>query len=135
MGAPAGGDQAVLPKSRQGESALWVGVHVASALCVQLFYNLSDPATEGMLYEVERVRHFTDISLKKVPDMKLHVGVDDQSGLVHSLVTTSANMGDLRASEELLHGEEVRVWGDGGYCGTEKREAHADVWLRQGALP
>ena len=61
------------------------------------------------------------ISLKKIPDMKLHVGVDDQSGLVHSLVTTSANMRDLRASEELLHGEEVRVWGDGGYRGTEKR--------------
>ncbi len=53
--------------------------------------------------------------------MKLHVGGDDQSGLVHSLVTTSANMRDLRASEELLHGEEVRVWGDGGYRGTEKR--------------
>ena len=58
--------------------------------------------------------------------MKLHVGVDDQSGLVHSLATTSANMHDLRASEQLLHGEEVRVWGDGGYRGMEKREAHED---------
>ena len=38
--------------------------------------------------------------------MKLHVGVDDQSGLVHSLATTSANMHDLTASEQLLHGEE-----------------------------
>ena len=35
--------------------------------CVQLFYNLSDPAMEDMLYEIERVRRFTDISLKKVP--------------------------------------------------------------------
>ena len=117
--------------------------------CVQLFYNLSDPATEGMLYEIERVRRFTGISLSKVPDdrkrerdpemkqvrrkgnqwhfgMKLHVGVDDQSGLVHSLATTSANMHDLRASEQLLHGEEVRVWGDAGYRGMEKREAHED---------
>ncbi len=58
--------------------------------------------------------------------MKLHVGVDDQNGLVHSLVTTSAKMHDLRASEKLLHGEEVRVWGDGGYRGMEKREAHKD---------
>ena len=64
--------------------------------------------------------------------MKLRVGVHDQSGLVHSLATTSANMGDLRAPEELLHGEEVRVWGDGGYRGTEKREAHED---RQVAWP
>ena len=58
--------------------------------------------------------------------MKLQVGVDDQSGLVHSLATTSAKVHDLRASEELLHGEEARVWGDAGYGGMEKREAHED---------
>ncbi len=58
--------------------------------------------------------------------MKLHVGVDDQNGLVHSQATTSATMHDLTASEQLLHGEEVRVWGDEGYRGMEKREAHKD---------
>ena len=58
--------------------------------------------------------------------MKLHIGVDDQSGLVHSLATTSANVHDLTASEQLLHGEEARVWGDAGYRGMEKREAHKD---------
>ena len=58
--------------------------------------------------------------------MKLHVGVDDQSGLVHSLATTSANRHDLTASEQLLHGEEARVWGDAGYRGMEKRKAHKD---------
>ena len=58
--------------------------------------------------------------------MKLHVGVDDQSGLVHSLATTSANMHDLTASEELLQGEEARVWGDAGHRGIEKSEAHED---------
>ena len=36
--------------------------------CVQLFYSLSDPATEDMLYGIERVRRFTGISPKKVPD-------------------------------------------------------------------
>ena len=36
--------------------------------CVQLFYNLSDPAMEDMLYEVESVPRFCDISLEKVPD-------------------------------------------------------------------
>ena len=167
--------------------------------CVQLFYNLSDAATEDMLYEVESVRRFTGIRLNKVPDqttilnvrhlperhglgrvlfesikehlaeqglmlkegtmldasiiaappstknrtregdpemkqtkkgnqwsfgMKLHIGVDAQSGLVHSLATTSGNVHDLRVSEQLRHGEEVRVWGDAGYRGIEKREAH-----------
>ena len=36
--------------------------------CVQLFYSLSDPATEDVLYGIERVRRFTGISLKKVSD-------------------------------------------------------------------
>ena len=58
--------------------------------------------------------------------MKLHVEVDDQSGLVHSLATTSAKMHDLTASEQLLHGEEARVWGDARYRGMEKRKAHED---------
>ena len=36
--------------------------------CVQLFYNLSDPAMEEMLYEIESVRRFTGVRLEKVPD-------------------------------------------------------------------
>ena len=165
------------------------------------FYNLSDPATENMLYGIEKARRFTGISLNKAPDettilnfrhllerhglpqvlfesikehlaeeglilkegtivdanimeaptstknrkrerdpemkqtrkgnqwrlgMKLHVGVDGQSGLVHSLATTSANVHDLTASEQLLHGGEARTWGDAGSRGMEKREAHKD---------
>ena len=40
--------------------------------------------------------------------------------------STTANVHDLTASEQLLHGEEVRVWGDAGYGGMEKREVHKD---------
>ena len=169
--------------------------------CVQLFYNLSDPATEDMLYEIESVRRFAGLTLKKVPEettilnfrhllerhglppvlfesikehlaeaglmlkegtivdasiipapastknlkrerdpemkqtskgnqwhfgMKLHIGVADQSGLVHSLATTSAKVDELSASEQLLHGQEARIWGDAGYGGIEKREAHEE---------
>lgn len=36
--------------------------------CVQLFYNLSDPAMEEMLYEIESVRRFSGVRLEKVPD-------------------------------------------------------------------
>ena len=57
--------------------------------------------------------------------MKLHIGVDDQTGVAHSLATP-ANVHDLAPSEELLHGEEERVWGDAGYQGIEKGEEHKD---------
>jgi len=48
--------------------------------------------------------------------MKLHIGVDSQSGLVHSVVVTSANVHDKHALTSLLHGKERRVYGDSAYA-------------------
>lgn len=60
--------------------------------------------------------------------MKLHIGVDDQSGLVHSVVSTAANVNDVTQAHKLLHGEEQRAFGDSGYQGVEKRpEANPKV--------
>jgi transposase, IS5 family len=48
--------------------------------------------------------------------MKLHIGVDSQSGLAHSAVVTPANVHDKHALPELLHGAEQRVYGDSAYA-------------------
>ena len=53
--------------------------------------------------------------------MKLHIGVDAKAGLVHSLVTTPANVHDVTQAHQLLRGEETEVWGDAGYIGVQKR--------------
>ena len=165
--------------------------------CMQLFYNLSDPAMEDALYEVESMRRFASISIDTVPDettilnfrhllerhklgeklfarinkhlqkqglmfregtivdatiisaptstknedrhrdpemhqvkkgnewhfgMKMHIGVDDALGVIHSIETTAANIHDINLGNELLHGEEERVWADSGYLGIEKRD-------------
>ena len=165
--------------------------------CVQLFYNLSDPGMEDMLYEVESVRRFTGLRLSgPLPDettilnfrhlleehglgtglfeeinrhlesqglrlqegtivdasiiaapsstknrskerdpemhqtkkgnewhfgMKVHIGVDSETGVVHSVSTTPANVHDVTETPRLLHGGETRVWGDAGYQGVHKR--------------
>jgi IS5 family transposase len=47
--------------------------------------------------------------------MKLHIGVDSQSGLAHSAVVTPANVHDKHPLPELLHGQERRVYGDSAY--------------------
>ena len=63
--------------------------------------------------------------------MKAHIGVDDESGLVHSVVGTAANVADVTQVDKLLHGDEQRVGGDAGYTGVDKRPEHADrkvVW-------
>ena len=47
--------------------------------------------------------------------MKAHIGVDDESGLVHSLIGTTAKVSDMSQFTQLLHGEEERVSADRGY--------------------
>lgn len=168
--------------------------------CLQLFYNLSDPAMEDALYEIESMRRFAGLRLSdRLPDettilnfrhllekhdlgkklfkevnrhleaqglilregsivdatiisapsstknesgerdpqmhqtrkgnqwffgMKMHIGVDDKLGLIHSIATTSANEHDVTVTDQLLHGKEKRVWGDAGYIGVDKRPEH-----------
>ena len=166
--------------------------------CVQLFYNLSDPGMEDLLYEADSVRRFVGLRLSgPLPDettilnfrhlwksasweracwrrstatwhpkglrlregtivdasiieapsstkngagerdpqmrqtkkgnewrfgMKVHIGVDAETGVVHSMSTTSANVHDVTEAHRLLHGGEKRVWGDAGYQGVAKRD-------------
>jgi IS5 family transposase len=54
--------------------------------------------------------------------MKVHIGVDKDNGLIHSIATTAANVHDLTPAAELLHGQETVVYADAGYQGIEKRE-------------
>jgi len=53
--------------------------------------------------------------------MKAHIGVDADSGLVHSVHATAANESDVAHTHEVLHGEEQRVHLDAGYTGVDKR--------------
>ena len=148
--------------------------------CVQLFYNLSDPGVEDLLYESEPVRRFVGLKLSgPLPDettilhfrhlleknnlgqgpleeinahlesqglrlregtivdatiieapsstknragerdpemhqtkkgnqwhfgMKAHIGVDSETGIVHSMSATAANVHDVTETHNLLHG-------------------------------
>ena len=53
---------------------------------------------------------------------KAHIGADSESGLVHSVEVTAANIHDVTMTSELLTGDEEVVYGDSGYIGAEKRE-------------
>ena len=60
--------------------------------------------------------------------MKAHIGVDADSGLVHTVRATAGNVNDVLEANTLLHGEETEVWGDAGYQGADKRaDAKASV--------
>lgn len=49
--------------------------------------------------------------------MKAHIGVDSKAGHVHSLCSSAASVADKHMLPDLLHGNERKVWGDGGYQG------------------
>ena len=71
--------------------------------------------------------------------MKAHIGVDDQSGLVHTVVTTTAKASDMPQFANLLHGDETRISADRGY---DYPQIHAqleanliDDWVARKAKP
>jgi transposase, IS5 family len=53
--------------------------------------------------------------------MKAHIGVDADSGLVHTVRGTSGNVADVTEGNSLLHAQETDVFGDAGYQGADKR--------------
>lgn len=75
--------------------------------------------------------------------MKAHIGVDVDSGTVHSLEATTAKVHDSKVWDELLHGDETSVWAllghvnmpcqatDKGYVSSEREAAFSKdgkVW-------
>jgi IS5 family transposase len=60
--------------------------------------------------------------------MKAHIGADAESGLVHTVRGTAANVNDVVEANSLLHGDETDVFADAGYQGAAKRpDAKCDV--------
>lgn len=64
--------------------------------------------------------------------MKAHVGVDAGSGLIHSLVTTTASVQDVTQAHRLLREDDHAVYGDNGYAGLEKRPEMQDDVKKSG---
>ena len=58
--------------------------------------------------------------------MKAHIGVDSKTKMIHSVSVTAANTHDSQVLEDLLHGNETRVYGDSAYAGQKKvLQSHA----------
>jgi IS5 family transposase len=85
------------------------------------------PATKNKTGERDAEMHQTKKGNQWHFGMKAHIGVDAQSGLVHTLVGTAANVHDVTQAQALLHGEETDAFGDAGYQGVEKREENLEL--------
>ncbi|MCP9456636.1 MAG: transposase, partial [Nitrospira sp.] len=90
-------------------------------------------ATSGSLCAIAHSAHAVPPATGRRPaapwapgGMKAHIGVDAESGLVHSVLTTSANVNDLPQMHALLHGGKTDVFGDAGYQSVERRKENQD---------
>ena len=91
---------------------LWIeGIrHYAAS---EIYVPLTDRPHEG--YAAGR-HIWTNVTL----GMKLHIGVDSHTGLAHSAVVTAANVHDKHPLPDLLHGDELRVYGDSAYASQQE---------------
>ncbi len=63
--------------------------------------------------------------------MKAHIGVDADSGLIHTVECTTAKVADIAMMEKCLHGEEAIALGDRGY---HKKNRTIDAFQKEGNL-
>lgn len=55
--------------------------------------------------------------------MKMHIGVDKATGIIHTVVTTAANVHDITQVDKLRRPDDREVIGDSGYLGMDKRDS------------
>ncbi len=65
---------------------------------------------------------------------KSHIGVDQKSGLTHSVEVTDAKVSDREKFEDLLHGEEKAIFGDKGYVHKKDKHLARDAEIYWGIL-
>jgi IS5 family transposase len=59
--------------------------------------------------------------------MKAHIGVDAESGLVHTAGVTTGKVHDAKVMANLIREDDTAVYGDRGYASDEKKRAAEEV--------
>ena len=93
------------------------GIRIATGTIVDATIIHAPSSTKNAQGERDPEMHQTRKGNQWYCGMKAHVGVDAKTGIVHSVCTTAASVADKHMLPDLLHGEERKVWGDGGYQG------------------
>jgi transposase, IS5 family len=93
------------------------GLRIATGTIVDATIIHAPSSTKNLSGERDPAMHQTKKGKQWYFGMKAHIGVDARHGIVHSVCTTAASVADVHMLPDLLHGEERKVWGDGGYQG------------------
>ena len=108
--------------AKVGELLMANGMKLSGGTIVDATLIAAPPSTKNQDKARDPEMHQT----KKGKDwhfgMKLHIGADSKTGLVHSASVTAANIHDSHEVPNLLHGQETRLYGDSAYRGKAQRQ-------------
>jgi IS5 family transposase len=93
------------------------GIRIATGTIVDATIIHAPSSTKNASGERDPEMHQTKKGKQWHFGLKAHIGVDAKQGTAHTVVTTAANVADSTVLPDLLHGEERKVGGDGGYQG------------------
>jgi len=93
------------------------GIRIATGTIVDATIIHAPSSTKNASGERDPEMHQTKKGNQWYFGLKAHIGVDSKEGHVHSMCTSAASVSDVHMLPDLLHGEERKVWGDGGYQG------------------
>ncbi len=110
-----------------GELLLVNGMKLSGGTIVDATLIAAPPSTKNAAGERDPEMHQSKKGNQWHFGMKLHIGVDSQSGLIHSASVTAGNMHDSQELANLLHGGETRLYGDSAYRGEKQRKQLKDI--------
>jgi len=93
------------------------GIRISTGTIVDATIIHAPSSTKNRSGERDPEMHQTRKGKQWYFGLKAHIGVDSKRGHVHSVCTSAASVADKHMLPDLLHGEERKVWGDGGYQG------------------
>lgn len=96
------------------------GLKVGTGTIVDATIISAPSSTKNKSGERDPEMHQTRKSQQWYFGMKLHIGVDSQTGLAHSAVVTAANVHDKHPIPQLLHGREEKFYGDSAYASQQE---------------
>lgn len=97
------------------------GIRIATGTIVDATIIHAPSSTKNAKKERDPEMHQTRKGKQYYFGAKAHIGVDSKEGIVHSVCTSAASVSDVHMLPDLLHGNEKKVWGDGGYQGQTAR--------------
>jgi len=98
------------------------GVKVSGGTIVDATLIAAPPSTKNEEKARDPEMHQTKKGNQWHFGMKIHIGADSKTGLIHSASVTAANVHDSHQVPNLLHGNETRFYGDSAYRGKAQHE-------------